>query len=357
MGMGKKIEFELDKDITAKTGDWSNYPMNVIRRVVLNFGENLKGCDIVFDSDLPQASGMSSSSAFMIAIFFALSGVNDLENHPDFKNNIKSKIDFAEYLASIENGLTFKNLVGDKGVGTFGGSEDHTAILNCKDGTLSEYSYCPVEFQKDIKLPEDYTFVICSSGVQAVKTGNALKKYNMVSKLISTLVDLWNENNEQKATNLADIISNSKENLSKLKQLIEIHENKHFSRKNLHDRLNQFYYENYEIIPNAILNLQNQDVKEFGKQVEKSQELATSLLKNQVDQTVFLAKSARESGAIAASSFGAGFGGSVWAMVTKENVEDFIDSWKKHYEIKFPQNIKEAQFFTSNAGQAAFQID
>ena len=42
-----------------------------------------------------------------------------------------------------------------------------------------------------------------------------------------------------------------------------------------------------------------------------------------VPETVFLAKSARAEGALAASAFGAGFGGSVWALVPTESVASF----------------------------------
>ena len=42
--------------------------------------------------------------------------------------------------------------------------------------------------------------------------------------------------------------------------------------------------------------------------VERSQELTTTHLQNQVDETVFLADKAAECGAIAAAAFGAGFG-------------------------------------------------
>ena len=40
----------------------------------------------------------------------------------------------AGYLATIENGQSFGSLAGDRGVGTFGGSEDHTAICCCRAG-------------------------------------------------------------------------------------------------------------------------------------------------------------------------------------------------------------------------------
>ncbi len=75
--------------------------------------------------------------------------------------------------AAIENGQTYKSLTGDGGVGTFGGSQDHTAILTSEAGHLKQYSFCPVRFERTIKLPEDCVFVIGVSGVVADKTGSA----------------------------------------------------------------------------------------------------------------------------------------------------------------------------------------
>jgi galactokinase len=40
-----------------------------------------------------------------------------------------------------------------------------------------------------------------------------------------------------------------------------------------------------------------------------------------------LARAAREHGALAASSFGAGFGGSVWALVDRDAADDFATRW------------------------------
>jgi galactokinase len=57
-----------------------------------------------------------------------------------------------------------------------------------------------------------------------------------------------------------------------------------------------------------------------------SQAEAKSLLDNQVPETVALARSARELGAFAACSFGAGFGGSVWALVDRD-AEAFARRW------------------------------
>ena len=71
----------------------------------------------------------------------------------------------AGYLGSIENGQAFGGLQGDRGVGTFGGSEDHTAILLSERDRLAWYRYRPVTRLGAVSLPADLTFVVGVSGV------------------------------------------------------------------------------------------------------------------------------------------------------------------------------------------------
>jgi galactokinase len=63
------------------------------------------------------------------------------------------------------------------------------------------------------------------------------------------------------------------------------------------------------------------DADALGALALASQESAARDLGNQVDETLALARVARASGAFAASSFGAGFGGSVWALVEGDDAE------------------------------------
>src|SRR5262249_35848116 len=150
-----------------------NYPMTVARRIARNFPGNLRGADISFISDLPPAAGLSSSSALIIAFFLALAEINRLEQHENYQMNIHSREDLAGYLGCVENGENFGSLSGDKGVGTFGGSQDHTAILCCMANQLSQYSFSPVQHEQTLPFPEGLCFVIGVSGVIAEKTGAA----------------------------------------------------------------------------------------------------------------------------------------------------------------------------------------
>ena len=135
---GEMVDSRLHPDVTPQLGHWSNYPETVFRRLARNFVGDLKGADIVFASDLPPAAGMSSSSALMVGFYLVMNAVNRLTERAEFKANIQTAEDLAGYLGTLENGQTFGTLVGDKGVGTFGGSEDHTAIMNCQVGNVKE---------------------------------------------------------------------------------------------------------------------------------------------------------------------------------------------------------------------------
>ena len=98
------------------------------------------------------------------------------------------------------------------------------------------------------------------------------------------------------------------------------------------------------------------NLKSFGDWVDRSQKNAENLLGNQVPETAFLAASAREHGALAASAFGAGFGGSVWAMVKTDEAGPFLENWRRAYQAEFPDPAGRSDFFTTAAGHPAFRL-
>ena len=69
------------------------------------------------------------------------------------------------------------------------------------------------------------------------------------------------------------------------------------------------------------------------------------LLGNGVPETIELARSARELGAFATSSFGAGFGGSVWALVESGEAAVFATRWLAGYQSAFPARAAAATVF------------
>ena len=352
----EQVDLEIGEEIEARLGHWSNYPATVIRRLAQNFTGSLCGADIAFASDLPPASGMSSSSAMVVGFFLVLSDINDLEDSGEYKNNIGSREDLGEYLGTVENGQTYGTLVGNKGVGTFGGSEDHTAILCCKAGKLSQYSYSPVRFEREVELLSDYVFVVASSGVVAEKTGAALDKYNRASLLCRCAVEVWNKATGRGDRHLAAVIASSADAPDTMRKVLKAANGAKFSSEDLLRRFEHFFAESEYIIPAASDALAAGDVTEFGKQVDVSQEYTDTLLQNQVPETIFLAKSARELGAVAASAFGAGFGGSVWALIEAGKSEKFVRDWETLYKGKFPESAADALYIVTRPGSAAFKL-
>ncbi len=207
----EEVGFAISPALVPDNQGWSNYAMTAARRLARNFPAAHRGSAIALASDLPPAAGMSSSSALMVAIFLLLADVNDIWRRPEFLQCIGNLEDLAEYLGTVENGQTFRGLQGDRGVGTFGGSEDHTAVLCSLPGRLAQYSYCPVRLERHIAVPDDLLFVIGSSGVIAEKTGAARTKYNRISQLVSQLTDLWQESELGEQRYLGEILQSSQD--------------------------------------------------------------------------------------------------------------------------------------------------
>ncbi len=349
-----RAEALLDPNPVAASGDWALYVAAVARRLARNFPEARRGADIAFGSDLPMAAGMSSSSALVTSMLLALSRVNDLPATVTYRANIASREDLAEYLGTIENGQDFRALAGDAGVGTFGGSEDHTAMLCCRAGELSQYAFCPVRHERQVPMPAGYVFVIAVSGVVAEKTGAARETYNRASLAARRVLDLWNGATGRRDATLRAAVESSADAVGRIRELLARQAEDCAA---LRARFDQFVEETFVIVPDVGRRLAAGRVEEIGDLVDRSQAGAEKGLRNQVPETSFLARCARELGVVAASAFGAGFGGSVWALVAAPLADDFCVHWSGRYAAAFPQHAGRSQFFSTSAGPAAVWID
>jgi galactokinase len=356
---GRKTAAEMPLSERARPGaaGWTAYAAAVARRVARDFRGPLVGADIALASDLPRASGMSSSSALVVSIFTALSRVNRLEERSEYAENIRSAEDLAGYLGCVENGYAFGTLEGDEGVGTFGGSEDHTAILCCRAGHLSRYAFCPVRAEENVRLPTDWIFVLAVSGVSADKTGSARERYNRASLAARAVLDLWNEATGRSDPTLGEAAVRTADAPDRIRDVLRYRKHPDFAPQTLRDRFDQFFEESERIVPMAAKALSVGDAAAFGRLVDRSQERAEHLLGNQIPETVTLARSARNLGALAASAFGGGFGGSVWALTPSRQAEEFRQEWEADYRDRYPEAARSGEFFVSGAGPGLVPIE
>ncbi|MFI5229645.1 MAG: galactokinase family protein [Gemmatimonadales bacterium] len=339
--VGDGASLRLDPSAVAPPGHWTNYPLTVARRVASNFGGALVGADVAFASDLPSAAGISSSSAFVVASFLVLARVNALAERPEYQQSLSTCESLAEYLGAVENGLAYRGLAGEQGVGTFGGSEDHTAILCGREHALVQYSFCPVRHERTVELPPEHTFMVASSGVAAEKSGAALASYNRLAKLARDGAARLDGTGG--APSLADALRRA--------ALAEAHESLESTIGNaaVAERVRQFAVESDELVPAAADALAAGDLDRLGRVVDRSMQNAVALLHNQIEETIYLARRARELGAVAASAFGAGFGGSVWALVRSSDADACAGDWLTDYRRAFPARAERAEVFVTRA--------
>lgn len=154
-------EIRLDEPISPTPGRWTNYMRAALAHLQNEIGGNerpsLRGMDILVDSDLPPAAGLSSSSALVIATCLAALRVNGVAWSPR---------ELAEHMAYAE-----------KFVGTAGGGMDQTAIAMGEEQGALRIEFDPLRVQP-VNVPDSLRIFVINSGQRAEKSGAAKFHYN-----------------------------------------------------------------------------------------------------------------------------------------------------------------------------------
>jgi galactokinase len=331
---------EIQNTASASPSGWRRYVSAVTGRLSKNFPGAALGADIVLASDLPRASGMSSSSALVVAVATVLARLSELTQREEWRRTIRGPEDEAGFYACMENGLSFGTLTGDSGVGTHGGSEDHAAILTATAGHLSAFSFVPMRPLGVVPLPGEWRFVLTPSGVTAQKAGAALEAYNRLADGTRVLLDLWNQHSGSRAESLSAALSAEGTAMAsatrdRLRNVIRRSNIPGWSDDVLQRRLDHFIREDGRIA-DVMEAFRQADMARVGQLSEESQADAESLLGNQIPETIALPRQARALGAFASRSFGAGFGGSVWALVARDRAAEFARRWSSEAFVAKP---------------------
>lgn len=328
---GQEVDVDPSSEAPAGIRGLRRYLHVVARRFFLNFPGCELGADIAIASDLPRAAGLSSSSALVCGVAAVLARRAALTARDEWRLHIPSVSSLAWYLGCVENGLTYPGLPGASGVGTRGGSQDHTAILACRLHHVSQFRFVPVLPIDEIAMPADWTFVVASSGVQADKAGSVLHRYNRAADRARALHELWNARADRPEGSFAAALASAPDAIDTLRSWINDAVDERFTADDLQRRLHHFVNEDARA-PQAARAFAAADTAALGRLSRESQDEADALLGNQIPETIRLAATARDAGAFAASSFGAGFGGSVWALVATADADVFAREWLRAYE-------------------------
>lgn len=331
---------------------WGNYASVVAHRLAMNFPGARLGADIAITSDLPRAAGLSSSSALVVGLALALARAGTLTARPEWASAIGSTFDLAGYLGAVENGLAFDALSSADGVGTHGGSEDHTAILASAPGRVRAFSYIPVRHAGEAPMPAAWQFVVMTSGVHADKAGRVKGRYNRASLSTRALAELWTLGGG--ATGPLGAVLDGPEAEARLAAAIGAPGHNGFSREELQARLAHFVGENRRV-DQALHAFREASAERLGALAAASQADAGALLGNQVEETDALTSAALGAGAFAASSFGAGFGGSVWALIDHADAARYAGEWEARYRTSCP-GANPVEWFATRPGPAALEV-
>jgi galactokinase len=206
-----------------------------------------------------------------------------------------------------------------------------------------------------ILMPAGWTVVVASSGVGSHKTGTERSAYNRLAAGATALLELWNAH-ERPAGSLAAAIASSGAALGRLHRLAERATVPDWPAAALRRRLDHLARED-ERVRAAMSALRSSDAAGLGRLAAESQSDSERLLRNQVLETSALVQLASGGGAIASRSFGAGFGGSVWAVVHNRDAARFLEQWLSAYRAAWPEAATRAVGFVSNPGPPVTRLD
>lgn len=155
------VEFEIELAIPPYVqGSWGNYvkaPANELARRFAIW----RGFEGVLESDVPVASGLSSSSAVLNAVGLALATINEV--------GTESR-SFAEIMADAE-----------RYVGTRGGGMDHAISLGARSRHAAKITFAPLRL-RHVNVPDDWCFIVADTGKRAEKSKTAMTAYNLRRK-------------------------------------------------------------------------------------------------------------------------------------------------------------------------------
>lgn len=347
------VEVPISPAATPTKSRWSTYVAAVARRIGRDFPNATGGVEVRLSSTLPPAAGLSSSTALTIALARAVVDATGITTNAVFAEHAGSPLAFAEYVAAIETGAPYGPFSGDDGVGVRGGAQDHVAIMCAREGMVGQFSYIPAREEGWAAWPPDHVLVIGVSGVRATKTGNVQAQYNRAADSLRWLVRQWNGLTYRNDPTLAAALAATAEAPARLATIAAEGKGAPVPAEYLVKRLAQFREECDVIVPGVAESLRARDFARLGTLVDRSQAMAEDAIENQVEETIALARLARERGAVAASAFGAGFGGAVWAMVARDGAEEFSNAWRAAYADQFPSRAARSRFLITTPGGPA----
>ena len=312
------IEVSLDSIEYDKADDWANYPKGVFR-MLLDRGYHFDyGLDLVYEGNIPNGAGLSSSASIEVVTGAMLNEVYGLG---------LSMVDIALISQKAENEFVGVNCGIMDQFAVAMGKEDNAILLNTN--TL-EYEYIPV-------VLEDASIVIMNTNK---RRGLADSQYNLRRAQCEKALELL-----QQEKNIKYLCDLSVDELESLKHLITDEE--------MYRRAYHAVSENERTLK-ASKVLQENDLVAFGKLMNESHvSLRDDYEVTGIELDTLVEAAWNHPGTIGARVTGAGFGGCAIAIVENDHLNHFIEVVSQKYEktIGYP-----ADFYVASVGKGAHEV-
>jgi galactokinase len=293
--------FEITPDIASlPRGDWGNYAQAAAQALTRRLGP-LHGIDVLVTSDLPVASGLSSSSSLVVAVAIALLTTN------------KQALDALELATLLAE--------GERYVGTAGGGMDQAIIVGGRAGHAARISFNPLQL-RHIPIPTSWRFVVASSLTHAEKSGAVQAEYNARGNDTRAA-------RAQVATRLNDPDASYADLLARF-DLPTLLDAAHVLDERLLRRFRHVVTEALRV-ERATQALAAEELAVFGALLDASHlslQQDYEVSSTELDELVGVARGA---GAAGARLTGAGFGGSIVAATDAEHVDRVVAALREQY--------------------------
>lgn len=367
-------DFQLASSIApSEPGDWSNYVKAAASRLVEQYGDSLRGVDILFSGDVPSSAGLSSSSALVVASALSLLTVGGIPY---------DAVELAEMMAE-----------GERYVGTQGGGMDQAVCLLGAEGKAVRLDFFPLRYTH-VGFPAEHSIVVAHSLVRAAKTENALLLYNrrpaecriavaVINRMfpeappLVRLGDLPKRGVLKRFDSIGSFLDRvfpeESYNLSEAADLSGMTPDE-LTRRCLMTRLGipmpapedgfrirsrvRHVLSEAERVDRSCDVLEHGDADEFGHLMNESHRSCDLDYGISTPELNTLASMLREAGALGARLTGAGFGGCAVALVRDRDVESVVEAVRRKYYGEYiprihPEFSREGALFAAKPSRGA----
>ncbi|MDN6731094.1 MAG: galactokinase, partial [Atopostipes suicloacalis] len=311
-------EFDLDKLVYDEKDDWTNKVKGVLSIMQEDDHELMHGFDVVYEGNIPNGAGLSSSASIEVLSAVIADSINelDLKKMTLVKIALRAENDFVGVQCGIMDQFAVTM-----------GKEDTAMLL---DTRTNEFDYAPLDLK-------DNVIVIMNTNKQRGLSDSA-----------------YNERREQCDEALAILNTVEEKDFLCEHNLKTLNKNKDLFEDDLvFKRARHAISENLRTIKAAEV-LKEDDLETFGQLMDESHASLRDdydVTGKELDAIVWAAQ--KQEGVHGARVTGAGFGGCALAIVKEKQVDSFIEAVGKEYEKTIGYA---ADFYIATAGKGAGEI-